>query len=100
MILNAATAKQIAAGLIRKNGVLCLPAVPLSVPQTTDNRLRIMLRTTVRVFGSIRLEEYESGITNPQMAFDLSGERVTFQYRLGREPGFRWVGSVAEPAQV
>lgn len=92
LILNATTAKQIAAGLIRKNGVLCLPAVPLSVPERTDDRLRIMLRTTVRVFGSIGLEEYESGITNPQIAFDLSGERVTFQYMLGREPGFRWVG--------
>jgi hypothetical protein len=92
MILNAATAKQIAAGLIRQNAVLCLPAVPLSVPQTTNDRLQIMLRTTVRIFGSIRLEEYESGITSPRIAFGLTGERVTFQYLLGREPGFRWRG--------
>jgi hypothetical protein len=100
MILNAATAKRIAAGLIRQNAMLCLPAVPLSVPQTTNDRLQIMLRTTVRIFGSIQLEEYESGITSPQMAFDLAGERVTFQYMLGREPGFRWRGCPVRHAQA
>jgi hypothetical protein len=100
MILNAATAKQIATRLIRENAVPCLPAVPLSVPRATDGRLQIMLRTTVRIFGSIQLEEYESGITSPRIAFDLAGERVTFQYVLGREPGFRWRGCPVRHAQA
>ena len=70
------------------------PPVVLTVPNGMNAELHVMLSTTITVFDSSVLSDYESGITTPLILHDLgklpSGTRLEFQYCMGDKPGFRY----------
>lgn len=67
------------------------PAVSIEIPK--QENFELMLSTTVKIYDSFVLEEYDSAITYPLFLknFDLKkpeNSRVKFIYRLGNNPGF------------
>lgn len=70
-----------------------LPIIALDVPPDADKNLKLMLSTTVKIFETVVLEEYESAITTPLALrhFDWNGcgNRIEFTYSLGSFPGFK-----------
>lgn len=77
-------------------GQTAMPPVTLSIPDDVDSKLSLMLLTSVKIFGSISLGEYESGITYPVVLHNFDRTRygqIEFSYSFGSAPGFRhrWV---------
>ena len=70
-----------------------LPPVVVDVPEGVGEGLRLMLSTTVTVFDSVTLGEYDSSITLPVRLPDVKvggpRTRIEFSYALGSTPGFK-----------
>jgi hypothetical protein len=62
----------------------------IDIPEFDGSRYSLMLLTTVHVYGSNYLRDYDSGITLPKaLASDLKagpGDRVIFEYEVGEHP--------------
>ncbi len=62
-------------------------------PVEEDGARELTLHTNVRVSGSIRLEDYDTGLTCPLVLWEFErvreGQSYEFEYVLGEEPGFR-----------
>ena len=80
--------------LTSQNATDSLPPVTVNIPGELDRKLELMLVTTVNVFDSMVLGEYESAITYPVPVreFDQNdfGTQIGFQYSIGSKPGFRF----------
>ncbi len=68
----------------------------LKIPGEVESGSCLMLSTVVTVFGSITLQEYESGLTYPKFLWDAGriqrGQLIEFAYQLGDKPGFKYRG--------
>lgn len=72
----------------------CLPSIILDIAGPIPEGAGLLLMTTVTVFGSVVLGEYESGLTHPVPLRDFSAARfggpIEFTYCLGSKPGFQY----------
>jgi len=68
----------------RNDATFRLPVLPA--------RYRIVCVAEIDVFGRHRLRAFDSGLTYPEVFFDLAadGQQVTFFYNDGVRPGLRW----------
>jgi hypothetical protein len=77
-----------------EHGATSLAPTLLHVPGDLDGELHLMLLTAITIFGSIVLDEHESGLTSPRILFDAGkvrgGKVIKFEYHLGDTPGFRY----------
>jgi hypothetical protein len=68
--------------------------VTLDVPQDLEGEFNLVLMTTITVFDSIVLGDYESGLTCPRVLHDLGkirrGMRIEVAYSPGDQPGFKY----------
>jgi hypothetical protein len=66
----------------------------LRIPGELESGSCLMLSTVINVFGSITLQEYESGLTYPKFLWDAGriqpGQLIEFAYQLGDKPGFKY----------
>jgi len=94
--LTAATASELTRIVVKRRcfAEAYLQAAAIDLPKEIDEGLTLMLATTMTVFGTIMLDEYESGLTHPLWFYDFSGAkrrgRIEFQYCLKDSPGFKW----------
>ena len=79
---------------VEKLDDVSLPSVVLALPPEANENLGLMLSTTVTIFKSVILEEYDSGITYPHILRDFKltecRKQIEFTYFLGSKPGFRY----------
>ena len=70
-----------------------IPVRSVETPPDATDTFYLTLLTTIRVFGSFVLSEYESLLTYPIVMHDLGkirgGMKIEFYYQLGRKPGFK-----------
>lgn len=66
----------------------------VNVSEDVDGEFYLMLTTTITIFDSIALNDYESGLTCPRILYEAGkmhrGESIEFKYQLGDKPGFRY----------
>lgn len=83
-------AKKLEAGLSEDQR---LPVGSVETPPDATENFYLTLLTTIRVFGSFVLSEYESLLTFPIVMHDLGkirgGMKIEFYYQMGRKPGFK-----------
>ena len=66
------------------------PPMRIAIPSVVVPQYSFVLATTIRTFGAHVLQEYESGLTHPQMVHGWrAGDELEFTYRLGNKPGFQ-----------
>jgi hypothetical protein len=86
----------------RDDAPACIPAQTVAVKHPASNSQQLVILTRVRVFESIGLGDYESGLTYPTVApnQDLAAEpgSVSFVYRLGSKPGLVPIVARDQPA--
>lgn len=86
-----------AEGLPDRFNARCLPTIVLDAPGAITDSVNLLLMTTITIFETIVLGEYESGLTHPVHLPDVTaltwGSQIEFTYCLGSRPGFqyRWV---------
>ena len=95
--LTAAMAFELGATPGELSKLSCLPAAGFEIPAHLGARYELLLSTTITVYRSHVLGEYESGLTHPLPLFDFSranrGDRLDFLYSLASKPGLehRWI---------
>ena len=66
----------------------------VSVSEDLSREYYLMLTTTITIFDSIALNDYESGLTCPRILFEAgkmhSGKSIEFKYHLGDKPRFKY----------
>jgi hypothetical protein len=84
----------LAAGNSDEHSETSLTPKLLNVPGDVDDEFYLMLLTTITVFDSFALDDYESGLTCPKILYDLGkmhrGKLIEFKYHLGDKPGFKY----------
>jgi hypothetical protein len=69
------------------------PVITLHIPPDAEPRMRLLLSTTINIFDSATLGEYDSELTTPEFVADFNGDfrgaRIEFSYAFGEKPGFR-----------
>jgi hypothetical protein len=77
-----------------QGGVSLTPKLLLDIPKDLDGEFNLMLSTAVTVFGTIALDDYESGLTCPRILYDAGkthrGKVIEFEYQLDDKPGFKY----------
>lgn len=75
----------------RDEDQVCIPARTVTAKHPTSGAQQPVILTSIQIFDSIALGDYESGLTYPTVLLnqDLVAEpgSVSFVYRLGPEPG-------------
>ena len=87
--LNATTVKQ-----WEKITADQLPATPLPIPKTFNNRYALKLMTTIDVYPGIQLANYDCSLTMPTNMpghwEPQRGETLSVTYQLGKFPGLKF----------
>lgn len=100
LTLTQAFVKQFQNGMGPGHLPEALPAGTITIPPYPAGWEQFMLVTTINLFGSLVLANYESEVCHPVILYALNGvtpgTRLDFSYGLGRNPGFRWETREAE----